>query len=293
MNSAFRDEYVRVNGIQLHCVSLGAGKLILFLHGFPEFWYVWRDQIAHFGGDFHVVAPDMRGYNLSDKPRKVADYEMPKLVADVRALIDHYANGQKAILVAHDWGGAVAWNFAIEYPECVEKLVIVNSPHPATFLRELRSNPYQRKASRYMILFASGLGEAALKAGNYALLKAAVFEKSARPELFSKEDKQAYLSAWSQPGALKGGLNYYKAFARLALQRIFDKSAVSSKTLPASVPSLVIWGEKDTALLPGNLNGLDKYVANLTVKLIPDGTHWVIHEQPDLVSRYIREFIVS
>ena len=271
----------------------GAGKLILFLHGFPEFWYVWREQIAHFGNDFHAVAPDMRGYNLSDKPRSVVDYEMPKLVADVKALIDHYANGQKAIVVAHDWGGAVAWNFAIEYPECLEKLVIINSPHPATFIRELRTNKAQRWASSYMLLFASGLGEAALKAGNYARLKTAIFENSSKPELFSEEDKQAYLSAWSKPRALEGGLNYYKAFARQALKRMFNKSKSLLKNLNVIVPTLVIWGEKDTALLMGNLDGLDKYVANLTVKRIADGTHWVIHEQPELVNRYIRDFITS
>lgn len=275
----------------MHCVTSGAGKLILFLHGFPEFWYVWRKQLSEFGHDYLAVAPDMRGYNLSDKPKQVSEYFMPHLIADVKALVDHYSQGQKAILVAHDWGGAVAWNFAMAYPECLEKLVIINSPHPATFLRELKNNPAQRKASSYMILFASGLGELALKAGGYQRLKEAIFEKSANPAMFSEGDRQAYQNAWSQQGALAGGLQYYKAFAQQALKRMFGNAV--KQAMKVVVPTLVIWGEKDTALLTSNLDGLEKFVANLTIKRIPDGTHWVIHEQPELVNRYIREFIES
>ena len=287
--TSFTEEFVEVSGIKLHCMNNGSGKLILFLHGFPEFWYVWREQLKEFGKDYHALAPDMRGYNLSDKPKPISEYFMPRLLADVKALVDRYSQGKKVILVAHDWGGAVAWNFAIAHPECLEKLVIINSPHPATFLRELKNNREQRKASSYMILFASGLGEVALKAGDYRRLKEAIFEKSANPAIFSEADKKAYQLAWSQPGALAGGLNYYKAFFQQALKRLIgDKQKIG---LRVSVPTLVIWGEKDTALLTGNLNGLEKFVPNLTIKRIADGTHWVIHEQPELVNRYIREFI--
>lgn len=289
--STFKEEYIAVNGIRLHCVVNGEGKLIVFLHGFPEFWYVWRNQLAEFGKDYMAVAPDMRGYNLSDKPKKASDYELPLLVSDVVALIEKLGKGKKAILVAHDWGGAVAWNVAITHPECLEKLVIINAPHPATFLRELKTNPKQRKASSYMALFASGLGETVLKANNYQRLKTAIFEKSAKPEIFSESEKEMYVSAWSQPGAIAGGLSYYRAFACQSFKNIFGKSA--PRKLKVTVPTLVIWGEKDTALLPGNLDGLENYVSNLQVKRIPDGTHWVIHEQPDLINRYIREFIAS
>src|SRR6516165_1464331 len=135
--ASFRDEYASVNGVRLHYVSAGKGPLILFLHGFPEFWYEWKDQLAEFGKDHLAVAPDMRGYNLSDKPRDLAQYRISVLVEDIRALGEHFAPGKKFVLVGHDWGGAVAWSFAIAHPEMVEKLIIVNAPHPGIFARLL------------------------------------------------------------------------------------------------------------------------------------------------------------
>ena len=287
----WKHQYAVMNGVRLHYVTEGKGPLIIFLHGFPEFWYEWKDQLAEFGKDHRAVAPDMRGYNLSEKPPSVDAYQMKNLIEDVRALAEHLGY-KKLILVGHDWGGGVAWSFAIAHPEYLSKLVIVNCPHPAILARELADNLAQQKASQYMLLFRSAQAEQLLSANNYAGLVEGVLGDGVKTGAFTETDKQAYIEAWSQPGALTGGLNYYRA-ANLG------PPAADAPALPAAdpdsmvvkVPTLVIWGEKDTALLTGNLEGMDKFVPDLTVKRIPDGSHWVIHEKPALVNEYIREFI--
>jgi pimeloyl-ACP methyl ester carboxylesterase len=290
-----KDHYAVVNDVKLHYVSAGKGDLIIFLHGFPEFWYEWKNQLAEFGKDHLAVAPDMRGYNLSDKPGDVDSYRMKYLIEDVRALGRHLGY-KKFTLVAHDWGGAVAWALAIAHPECIEKLVIVNAPHPGVFARLLSGDPAQQKASGYMLLFRSPQAESVLSANHYAALVDAVLAPGLKSGVFSEEDKNAYIDAWSQSGALTGGLNYYRA-ARVGPPRPGADStgnfSVDATKLTVSVPTLVIWGEKDTALLTANLDGLDQFVPRLTIKRIPEGTHWVIHEKPDEVDGYIREFIAK
>jgi epoxide hydrolase 4 len=293
----FKDRYVRLNGLRLHVVTAGKGPLILFLHGFPEFWYEWKDQLAEFGKDHLVVAPDMRGYNLSDKPDALDQYKMNVLVEDVRALADHFSHGKKFVLVAHDWGGAVAWAFAIRHPETLEKLVIVNAPHPGIFGRLLATDAAQQKASQYMLMFRGPQAESNLSANNYGVLVTAVLGAGLKSGVSTEEDKQAYLKAWSQPGALTGGLNYYRAnevgppAAGQRANPAHGNFAVDANALLVKVPTLVLWGEKDTALLIQNLDGLDKFVPQLTIKRIPDGTHWVIHEKRDEVNAAIRDFI--
>ena len=287
-----KHEYAEVNGQRLHYVTAGKGKLMMFVHGFPEFWYEWKNQLGEFGRDYQAVAPDMRGYNLSSKPAEVEQYQVKYLVEDLRALAEKLGH-KKFILVAHDWGGAVAWAFAIAHPNYLEKLVIINAPHPGVFQRELRENPAQQKASQYMLMFRSAQAEQILSANNYAALVQAVLGPGLKMGVFTEADRQAYIEAWSQPGALTGGLNYYRA-ARVGPPAGDDKQATNFaglSSLEVKVPTLVVWGEKDTALLTGNLEGLDKFVKNLTIKRIPDGTHWVIHEQTALINEYIREFI--
>ena len=287
----WKHKYAEVNGVRLHYVTQGKGPLIVFLHGFPEFWYEWKDQLPEFAKDHRAVAPDMRGYNLSEKPPGVDRYQMKDLVEDVRALAEHLGY-KKFVLVGHDWGGGVAWGFAIAHPEYLEKLVIVNCPHPAILARELAGNPAQQKASQYMLLFRSAQAEQMLSANNYAGLVDAVLGDGLKTGVFTQADKQAYIAAWSQPGALTGGLNYYRA-ANLGPPTPDSPVAPAADAggMMVKVPTLVIWGEKDTALLTGNLDGMDQFVPNLTVKRIPDGSHWVIHEKPELVNGYIREFI--
>ena len=287
----FEHKYADVNNIRLHYVTAGKGKLIMFLHGFPEFWYEWKNQLPEFGRDYQAVAPDMRGYNLSSKPIEVEQYRMKYLIEDIRALSEHLGY-KKFILVAHDWGGGVAWPFAIRHPEYLEKLIIINAPHPATFIRELRDNPEQRKASQYILVHRTPKAEEILSRNNYALLASNLLEDGLKQGYFTEEDKKAYIEAWSQPGALTGGLNYYRSAHLGSFAGESDDILSADLSLfTVAVPTLVIWGEKDKYLLTGNLEGLEKYVLDLTVKRIPDGSHWVIHEKPGLINSYIREFI--
>ncbi len=292
-----KDKYVHVNGVRLHVVTAGKGPLILFLHGFPEFWYEWKDQLAEFGKDHLAVAPDMRGYNLSDKPEALDQYKINLLVEDVRALGDHFSHQKKFVLVAHDWGGAVAWAFAIAHPEMLDKLVIVNAPHPGVFGRLLASDAAQQQASQYMLMFRSPQAEQNLSSNNYANLVNIVLGPGLKTGVFTEADKEAYIKAWSEPGALTGGLNYYRANAvgppapGQAPAAGRGNFAVDPNALLVKVPTLVIWGEKDTALLTQNLDGLDKFVPQLTIHRVPDGSHWVIHEKRDEVNTAIRDFI--
>jgi len=286
-------EYAEVNGVRLHYATAGTGKLILFLHGFPEFWYAWKDQLLEFQATHQAVAPDLRGYNLSSKPAEVEQYEVTHLVEDMRGLAKHLGH-DKFVLVGHDWGGVVAWATALFHPECIEKLVIINAPHPGIFERELRSNPAQQQASQYMLMFRSPQAEAILSANQYAFLVESVLGEGLRKGYFTEEDRAAYLEAWSQPGALTGGLNYYRA-ARVGPS---SSGAEPPFALPRELPSLtvtrptlVIWGKRDIHLLTGNLEGLKQFVPDLTVLRIPDGSHWVVHEKPAVINAAIREFI--
>ena len=299
--------YAEVNGQRLHYVRAGRGPLMIFLHGFPEFWYEWKSQLAEFSRDHTAVAPDLRGYNLSSKPAEVSAYAVPNLVADVHALATELlksTGGTTFTLVAHDWGGVVAWVYAAQHPEMLDKLVILNAPHPSLFGRELRESPAQQKASEYMLMFRSAQAEALLAENQYAWLKRAVL--GGNP---SKADEDAYVEAWSQPGALTGGLNYYRASGVGPPPPAASGSTTTAPATPAPsgsnarvegppllvvhVPTLVIWGEKDTALLTGNLNGLDQVVPKLTVKRIPNGTHWIARENAADVNTFIREFLAQ
>jgi pimeloyl-ACP methyl ester carboxylesterase len=287
----FEHKYADVNSIRLHYVTVGKGKLIMFLHGFPEFWYEWKHQLTEFGRDYQAVAPDMRGYNLSSRPVEVEQYRMKYLIEDIRALAEHLGH-KKFLLVAHDWGGGVAWPFAIGHPEYLEKLIIINAVHPAAFIRELRDNPAQRKASQYILVYRTAEAEDILTRDNYAILVDNLLKDGIEQGYFTEEDKKAYIEAWSQPGALTGGLNYYRAVHLGSFTGESDDILSADPSLfTVKVPTLVIWGEKDRWLLTGNLVGLEKYVPDLTIKRIPDGSHWVIHERPGLVNSYIREFI--
>src|SRR5690242_604893 len=202
---ARKDRYAEVNNVRLHYVEQGKGPLILFLHGFPEFWYAWKDLLNDFGRDHHAVALDMRGYNLSAKPEPVDAYRVPVIVEDFRALAVKL-KARKFVLVGHDWGGVIAWAFASAHPEMLDKLIIVNAPHPGVFARELASNPAQQKASAYFNLFNSAQAEKVLGQNNFATLQGLM-----KPWA-SEADLKEYVANWSR--GLTGGLNYYRA-ARL------------------------------------------------------------------------------
>ena len=291
-------DYAEVNGVRLHYAHAGVGRerLIVFLHGFPEFWYAWKDQLTLFGRDDHAVAPDLRGYNLSSKPTEVEAYRVRHVGEDIRALAEHLGH-QRFVLVGHDWGGAVAWAFAINSPEHLERLVIVNAPHPAVFARELRENPAQQRASGYMLTLRGHEAEGLLAADGYRMLLDLLRGWGERRDWLTEPDRAAYVEAWARPGALTGGLNYYRASALGPPAGADATASATANPDPAAlivrVPTLVIWGERDSALLTGNLNGLDAFVPNLTVQRVPDGSHWVVHEHPDIVNAAIRRFLTT
>jgi pimeloyl-ACP methyl ester carboxylesterase len=295
-----RDTYVEANGIRFHCLTRGRGELVMFLHGFPEFSYEWKDQLREFGKDHHVVAPDLRGYNLSSKPASLDAYRVPVLLEDIRLLADHFRNGRKLVLIGHDWGGALAWAFAAAHPEYLDKLVIINAPHPAVFGKLLATDPDQQKASQYMFMFRNPQAEEKLTANNYTLLRKILLNDLLSTGAMTEVDEKAYIKAWSQPGALTGGLNYYRANrlgppapAQIEAQIGASDSGFGGETAQqvVRVPALVIWGEKDPALPARNLDDLPQYAPLLTIKRIPDGSHWVVHEKPAEVNNYIRAFI--
>jgi pimeloyl-ACP methyl ester carboxylesterase len=214
-------------------------------------------------------------------------------VEDIRQLAE-FLGHKKFVLVAHDWGGAVAWIFAMFYPHYLDRLVIINAPHPTTFERELRENPEQRKASNYMLLFRSPEAEARLSANDYSWLLNMAFGEMIRSGVLKDEDIRGYRKAWSQPGALTGGLNYYRAADMEVLEdpgEAVKKPAMAGALPKITLPVLVIWGEKDTALLTGCVRGLDEYVTQLSIERVPDASHWVVREKPQLVNSLIREFL--
>ncbi|MGH8686386.1 MAG: alpha/beta fold hydrolase [Burkholderiales bacterium] len=282
-------ETVTANGLRFHVARSGDGPLMLFLHGFPEYWAMWQPMVEHFGArGWCAAAPDLRGYNLTEKPGAVADYRAKHLVADVLALAEHYSR-EKFVLAAHDWGGAVAWSVAIAHPERLAKLVMLNSPHPYVFWRELCQNPAQQKASEYMLLFRHAKAERVLSENGYARLLSSFAD-------FDDASRKALIEAWSQPGALTGGLNYYRASA-LYPPSAEDPGAKKLQLKPedfiVKVPTLVLWGERDTALLPGCLDGLDAVVPSLKLVRVPEASHWIARERTDLVIREIETFTMD
>lgn len=282
------------NGTRLHYASAGEpGKpLMLFIHGFPEFWYAWKDQLPEFGGDYFALAPDLRGFNLSDMPSEVAAYKPRHIMEDLRQLIAHFGY-DKAIVVAHDWGGAIAWNMAIALPQLMRKLIIINSPHPYLFARALASDPKQQQASEYMNWLRAEGSETALAKNDFILMDGFFGGMGQKPaKWYDDETKERYHQCWAR--GLRGGTNYYRASplhpptADHAGPRIEEMQA---KDYFTKVPTLVIWGTSDIALPASLLDGLDEVVGDLRIERINEASHWIIHEQPDTINRVIRGFL--
>ncbi len=268
------ERYIETNRIKLHTIIVGTGKPLIMLHGFPEFWYCWSKIIPLLKDDFKLIIPDMRGYNLSDKPKGVDNYKMEILLEDIKGLSEELGLS-KFNLAGHDWGGAIAWIFAEKYPELINKLIILNAPHHTIFSQKLRTNKEQQKASFYIFEFYKPNGEQFIIQNNYEQLRKFVFTKG-----FNDFDKEKYLEAWSQPGAIEGGVNYYRAN-----QSFREWAGI------IEVPTLVLWGMKDKALTPQLLDGLSEYVKDLQIERNEESSHWITHEAPEFVSSKIREFI--
>jgi pimeloyl-ACP methyl ester carboxylesterase len=271
--------------VRLHCVTAGdpSRPPIVLLHGFPEFWYAWRRQIQPLAdAGFHVIAPDLRGYNLSDKPAPVAAYALPKLVQDIAHLIG--ASGhERATVVGHDWGGIIAWHVGMWRPEVVDRLVILNAPHPAAYRREVGRLGKQVLLSWYVLLFQlPWLPEALIRLGDFAAIHQMFREDPTRADAFTQSDVEAYVRAMRVPRSLNASLNYYRA----AFRDFFASSAV----FPIEKPVLLLWGEQDRALTVKLTEGLDPLVTNITIRRFPSASHWLQHDEPAEVAREIIEF---
>ncbi len=284
LEGAWRHEYINTNGIKLHYVTQGEGPLMLMLHGFPEFWYSWRHQIPEFAKDFKVVALDLRGYNDSDKPAEQSAYVMAEFIKDVEGVVRGLGY-DKCVLVGHDWGGAIAWNFAYAHPEMVERLIILNLPHPAKFAEGLRT-PQQLLRSSYIFFFQlPWLPEMMLKSADYQPIETAFKSMAVDKSAFTQENLQAYKDAVAKPGAMTAMLNYYR--------NAFEQGILRQDWRVLEVPTLMIWGENDTALGKELTYGTEAYVRNFQINYIPNCSHWVQQEQPQLVNHYMREFLTN
>jgi pimeloyl-ACP methyl ester carboxylesterase len=278
--SELREGYAEIGDVRLHYVEAGDGPLIVLLHGFPEFWYGWRLQIEPLAAaGFRVVAPDMRGYNLSSKPDGVAAYDTGPLAADIRGLV-HERGAESALLVGHDWGGTVAWATAMNHPEVVDRLAILNAAHPRKLLQGLH-HPGQLRKSWYFFFFQlPGVPESVVHANNWHFFRNFVDDAS---PAYTSEEIDRYVEAWSQPGAATGMINYYRSSVR--------QMNPEAQLRPISAPTLVIWGERDRFLGPELAEPDHDDVPNLDrVERLPDASHWVHHDEHARVTQLLVDF---
>ncbi|HWP11554.1 MAG TPA: alpha/beta hydrolase [Ramlibacter sp.] len=285
------------HGITLSCRAAGerGRPALVFLHGFPEAAFVWDELLEHFArtenGGYRCVAPNLRGYEKSSQPTEVKAYRAKFLVQDIAALIQAEGGGPLECLVAHDWGGAVAWNLANQLPQLTRKLAIINSPHPGTFLRELQSSAHQQAASAYMNFLIRPDAEVLLREDDYRRLWGFFTSWGGAPWLTSAL-KQQYREVWD--ASLTGGLNYYRA-SPLRPPRPGDPAAAAitlpREMLTVGLPTLVLWAMEDAALPPGLVDGLEEYVTQLTLEKVPGATHWIIHERAQFVAQRLGEFL--
>src|SRR6266540_2442802 len=282
LGSELREGYAEIGDVRLHYVEAGDGPLIVLLHGFPEFWFGWRLQIKPLAAaGFRVVAPDMRGYNVSSKPDGVAAYDTGQLTADIRALIQE-RGAQSATLVGHDWGGSVAWATAMNHPEVVDRLAILNAAHPRKLSQGLH-HPGQLRKSWYFFFFdLPELPESVVHADHWHFFRN--FLRDAHPA-YTPEEIDRYIEAWSQPGAATGMINYYRSSVRTPPKQ------AEAALRPISAPTLVIWGQRDRYLGPELAEPDHDDVPNLDrVERLPDASHWVHHDEHERVTQLLTDF---
>jgi pimeloyl-ACP methyl ester carboxylesterase len=272
-------------GVRLHAVEAGPdeGPLALLLHGFPDCWYGWARQIpALVGMGYRVVALDQRGYNLSDKPRDLAAYGLDRLTADILAVLRDLGR-EKAVVIGHDWGGVVAWRLAMDYPHAVERLIILNAPHPRAMAREMRRGWAQRLRSSYAVFFQlPWLPEALLTLSPQATARLFFRQLGTQSDVVSEEDVEMLAAALAQPGAMTAALNWYRAAVRFPPAR---------RTADIQQPTLVLWGTADPALGIELTEGLDAWVPGLSLHYFPGVGHWVHLEAAAEVNAEIAAFL--
>jgi len=288
--------YADINEIRMHYAAAGSGPLLLFLHGFPEYWGVWKNHLEEFQKDFRCIAPDLRGYNLTEKPAELNKYHIRYLVEDIRQLIKHLGV-EKIFLVAQDWGAQVAWSFVLRHPEYIEKFITINATHPALFNKVLQTDPQQQEASQYMLQLRSPEAEKMLIANDFEWLRVEILEKLEEKGALSNADKKDWFTAWRQPNALTGGLNFYRASeegppdgkGHPGGSNLIDD--LSPEQLYVDVPTLLIYCEKEKYRMPSSLIGIEKYVSNISIVREPEASHWFTIEKPESLTKYIREFM--
>lgn len=293
--------YIEIDGVKLHFAESGDpdnDNILIFLHGFPEGWHAWQGQLAFFADKYRCIAPDLMGYNLSDKPSIKSRYQIENLMSLYAQFIQKVSKDVPVNLVAHDWGGAIAWPLSAFYSQLIKKLVIVNAAHPSTFTREMIHNPIQQKKSEYIHMLIGKDGPERLTENNFQYLQSCLFDNM-KVEL-NKDKRQMYLDAWAEKGAIEGMLNYYRAMPQLAPVKDSHRSeggpivATDKMKIPnirINQPTLVMWGEQDQAFVTEILDGLEVYVPNCIVKKFADASHWLIHEYPLEVNALIENFI--
>lgn len=283
--------------VTLHIAEAGepGAPLVICLHGFPEYWAGWRPVMEELAGDFHIVAPDQRGYNLSSRPGGADAYRTGNMVADLAALADRLSPERPFVLAGHDWGASVAYAYAIAHPDRLTHLVVANGVHPACFQRAIIADPAQRRASQYFNRLRAPDAEALLSENDFAgTLR--MIEEFSKTGWLDEDTRKGYREAWSQPGALTAMLNWYRASPIVVPAP--DEAVTHAPLMDApvdamrvAVPHLVLWGEADGALTPACLEGLEAYAPQLTVRRIADAGHWILHERPREVADAIRGFV--
>lgn len=278
------------SGLNMRVARAGSGPLVVMLHGFPECWYSWRHQLRALAPRFECVAPDLRGYGETDAPRGVENYALDLLIGDVAELIE--AMGRKrAVVVGHDWGGAIAWATALKRPELVERLVVMNCPHPAKFRAALPRNVRQMLRSWYILFFQiPWLPDALLRASNAAAVARAFRETAVQKQAFTESDLEQFRRAFRNPYTATAGLNYYRSLFRSAVLRPREADAWIERRIAA--PTMLIWGEQDVALGKELTYGMEPlFEGPFELHYVADSGHWVQQEKPEVVNGHLLRFL--
>ncbi len=283
-------DFADLDGVRMHYAHAGSGPLMVFLHGFPQCWYMYRHQLSHFGADHLAVAPDLRGFGLSSKPEHLHEYGAWPAARDVLGLAAHLDH-ERFVLVGHDWGAATAWSFALHHPGLLQALVILATPHPGTFDRALHEDAEQQQASQYLLGLRRPEIAPLISREDFAALRSTLDQP-----FIDERDLEHYLESWRQPGAVEGMLRWYR---REGLGPPQDGTPARGNYAPevaslrVSTPTLVIYPTADVYTRPPAHAGLDEYVPELLFQEIDGASHWVAEEHPDLVNRHIRDFLAS
>ncbi len=285
------------NGLRLHYATAGnpSKPVMLFLHGFPQAWFVWETLMLHYSTHYFCVAPDLRGFNKSSKPAGAKHYSAKTVVGDIVLLIKHLSDAPITLL-AHDWGGAIAWNIAVQHPELLKKMVAINSPHPIPFARDMRPGGAQVAASSYMDWLAQPGSETALAKDDYALLEGFFGGMGQGGAGWFTPARARYHAMWgnasdSAEHPLTGSVNYYRATPLTPVKVAAHDITLNPADWQVTMPTRVVWGEQDLALPPNLLDGLDACIADLSIVRVPHGNHWLIDAYPQDVIAAIGDFV--